>query len=153
MSFEQYPNELKIVVLEDNDKLYMGKYAFTENVELQYIVATLHKRGNGVGNEKFRLNIYSENDTARTIPVYQSEFFEYSDLPAFEYFLGSVRFDFCGEFLASGKTYQLEIEAQNYTRTADTYYFSYVLDHPAIINERDVAGETGAQVAFWGRRF
>ena len=151
MSFEQIPRFLTIRVLETNEKALMGTYAMTENSELAHMVLTIHKRGFAGGSERFKINVYSEQDTLRNTPIYQSS--DHVWVEDGEYWVGRIRFDFSGEHLQAGKSYIMELEAQNYTRNADDFYFAYVLDHPAQLYDRAVSDETGAQLAILGRKF
>lgn len=151
MSKLEYPNLLTIRVLEDNDKADMGLFTFSQNVELSDMVVSMHQRGNFAGSETLKINVYSSNDTLKQSVLFSSNEVALSNVDLGEFSLFDLRFDFSGQFLKSGNSYTLELEAANYTRNLDDYYLAYILDHPNQINERVVADEAGAAVAIFGR--
>ncbi len=149
MSFEQFPDNLHIRILETDESASMGLYSIPSNVQLTNLVVTLHKLGAEAGSERFRVNIHSEDDPNFVTPIYSSAWFDWTSAGSFTNFLGTVRFDLTGAVVRTG-SYFLVLEADNYTRNADTFYFAYVLDDPAVINSRTNPKETGAQIAFLG---
>lgn len=155
MNFEQYPDNLRVRILEDDDNAQMGAFSSPDDRELKHVVLTHFNLGTRTGSETLKINIYGDLETDS--PLYTSNTITYSTVIAAitgattsTNNLGTIRFDFTNSSINKNTNYYLRLQVANYTRNGNSSYLAYVLDHPAQINVRSVSNEAGAQAALVG---
>lgn len=147
MATSNFPDNLQVLVV-DSSELYLGSIDVAANQEWGHILLHMLKFGPHVGDEQFRLNVY--NNEARENKLFSSDTLDVSGVISLEAgsWLGKMRFDFNRQNLNIAATYYITIEPITYTRTADTFYFSAVLDWPLPINTNP-ALRAGAAMELW----
>ena len=98
--------------------------------EIESIRLDIYKHGTEVGNEVFRLNIYSDSSYSNLFA--SSNDVALSDIPSLgAYWLGWLRFDFASFPVVGGANkYYLGLEPVTYTRVGDSFYVTAAADDP-----------------------
>jgi hypothetical protein len=133
-----YPdfNEIKYVYVTDTGTINQLGYAVSSDVkELEFVRLDFYKHGTEVGDEQFRLNIYT--DSAYSQLYAASNIISLSDIEGLgTYWLGWLRFDFDLPILAPNTNYYFGLEPVTYTRNADVFYVGAAADvEPSPVNE------------------
>jgi len=133
MSFNNFASIQGFVVLETGLKQKLGIATIPHELELSHIVLTLYKHGANVGSEQLRINLYA-NDRYDS-PFKSSGWVSIADIEDLSTnWLGWLRFDFERRNISLNQVVYVEIESQNYTRNADTFYLGIGLDDPVRFN-------------------
>lgn len=106
-------------------------------VEIEHIRLNFFKKGTEVGDEVFRLNIYSD-------PGYTNVFASSADftlstdiVPAMgTNWIGWIRFDFDSPIIGADNDFYVGLEPVTYTRVADTFYVGACADYYPTLNPK-----------------
>jgi hypothetical protein len=128
-----------------------GSFDTQDHTDLGHIRLLLYKHGTHGGTERIRLKVYK--DSGLTLLLATSEWSALSDITNLStYWWGWLRFDFARQIVNKLSTYYLQLETENYTRNADTYYLSHSLDWPVPQNTQLTAGRPSAAIQIFGYR-
>ena len=130
MSYPDF-NETKYIFATDTSTVTKLGYIQTDTpIEVEAIRVDFYKHGTEVGDEVFKLNLYSD-DSCTTI-FSSSGSLALSTVPnPGTYWLGWVRFDFDSlPILGGPNKYYIGLEPVTYTRVADTFYVGVSADTP-----------------------
>jgi hypothetical protein len=150
MGFKDFPDELYAKTIDSSEKVKLGSLSYANDSRLRYARLQLFLKGASITNEQFRINILS--DYGKSNPIYSSEWTDLSDITNLATnWIGWVRFDFDDAFIDSDHTYYLELESQNYTRDADTFYIGVIAEYPITTNDvTPVASNLPIKVELYG---
>ena len=129
--FNEVRTEYKIKTIDTAEDVDLGGFYSTSKFELSNMRLLIYKNGTPGGSETATIKLYPNEDF--DVPTYTSDVFTFSNIPDFgEFWIGWVRFDFNREVInldADGDfPYFPRLEMANYTRNADTFYFSTVMN-------------------------
>lgn len=128
MAVSQWPDKLRVLVLESSGVQAVAKFNVPEATQLQYMPLWLRRVGAGAGgSERFRLKVFGISDL--TAPLATSGWVTLAGMTNMaSQWLGWARFDFDRQNLYPGRPYYLGIEPDNYTRNGTTFYVSVLFD-------------------------
>jgi len=151
MSVLNFPEDIHVLVAETSTEMYLGSVSPTYSQELGHMLLRMYKLGAHVGDEQFRIGVYTTADLSDT-PIY-SDTRDITDLTSITSsdWVGRIRFDFNRENMGSALTYYITLDPVTYTRNADTFYMGALLDHPLSVNTNNTP-QAGAAMEFWGYR-
>ena len=127
MSIQRYPSFNYFKVSDTAEAVYAGVFVLTEAIQLRQIICHVYKHGSLSGTETLRAKIYA--DVGLTRILFQSDSYSLSTANMSTYWRGTIPLDFTSErFLDKAKSYFIAFELSNYTRVADSFYFSFLRD-------------------------
>jgi len=126
-------NETKYVYVAESSPSVtkLGCITAENPVEIEHIRLDLYKHGTEVGDEVFRLNIYSDPDYSNLLS--SSSDVALASIPDLgEFWIGWVRFDFADIPIIGGTInhFYIGLESVTYTRVGDTFYVGAAADDP-----------------------
>jgi len=143
MSIQKFPADRLIRIFGDDETVRMGSFKVAKNGDLQHIRVLTFIRGPMTGTQKIRVKIFSES--SYTSLLYTSDWLTLSEISAIKYvasangWYGWLRLDFDRKHLNKNNYYWLSCEIDNYTRNADTSFFSLVYDSPVSVYDNEEA--------------
>lgn len=150
MAYKDF-NEKKYVYVTDTSTVNkLGSIQVDEPIEIANIRLDFYKNGTEVGDEVFRLNIYSDPDYSKVYA--SSNDVALSDIPDLgTYWIGWLRFDFDSIPVVgtSSNTFYIGLEPVTYTRVGDTFYVGAAADWYPNIN--DIGVSVGAYLEIYER--
>jgi len=149
MSIKNFSDELYVKTVESAQESYLGSFTPAVSMELSSLVLSLYKKGAHTGTEEFRIKIYREE--SRTSTPILSDTVKISDAPSITSgdWMGRIRFDFNRENMVAGSSYFVTLDPVVYTRNANVFYFSTLLDWPFSTNSQSGL-EAGSKMELWG---
>jgi len=148
MAFKNFPDELAVRTINTGEEVHLGSINTSVDQELGAIYLTMFKHGAHAGTEQFKLNLYS--DPTRTGTPISSNTISVSDITSMvsSDWMGRIRYDFARENINLNTTYEVTIQPVMYTRSANSFYFSAVLDWPVNTNLNN-SPQAAAKMALW----
>ena len=150
MAYEQFNEEKYLFVTDTGTVTKLGSVEADNPVEISNIRLDFYKHGTEVGDEVFRLNIYSDSDYS--VLFASSSDVSLSDIPGLgTYWIGWLRFDF-PEIPIIGtdqNKFYIGLEPVTYTRTGDTFYVGAAADWYPNLNE--IGAGVGGYLEIYGR--
>lgn len=148
MAWKNFSEKLWVKVQETGTINGLGKITSTDNYTLEHIRIVLYSHGIAAGSETLQLKLYTDVD--HTIEYAASNVVTLSDIPNFgTNWLGLLRFDFATKPNMNAKPKYAALTAGSYTRVADTFYLSSVLEWPLDVNSV-IKGNRGAWLEMYG---
>lgn len=121
------PDLTYVKTLNTNETVLAGSITLPYATELSAVQVLLFKKGVESGSERLRCKLYG--DVARTNLLYTGEWSDLQDIEDFGInWWGWVSLEFGRPHIPADLTLYVSIESDSYTRIADTYYLSLVLD-------------------------
>ena len=133
MSFSDFRDTSYFKTIDTAEKIELGSFNPSVHRQVEYMRICIFIHNISITTQSLRINVLSAyNDP---VPMFSSAWSDLGDISNLSsYWIGWVRFDFSQQFMSSDLTYYLELETNNYTRTADTNYLAARLDDPLSIN-------------------
>lgn len=134
MAYKDFSETIYIKTVDTSENVKVGGLKLDTSGELGHIRVLMYIAGILAGSEQIRINICS--DAACTKTIYTSDWSDIADITdengatTTGNWLGWIRTDFNKENLNSAITYYAQVELQNYTRNADTFYIGLAYDFP-----------------------
>lgn len=136
MGFTQFPSMLYAKVSETDEIFMAAGFTPGASQQLRHMVLTMYHAGTAAGTERFRLKLF--HDRALTKLYATGDWLELASIDGLsDSWLGRVRFDFSDPWLNQSFTYYVALEADGYTRAADTRFVAWVLDWPLPVNSQN----------------
>lgn len=127
MTVIKYLNSDYFKVSDTAESVFAGEFVLDESIQVKQMICHMYKHGALSGNESLVAKVYS--DSAMTKLIFQSSSYLLSTANMTTYWRGLVPIEFATErFLEAGKSYYIAFELSNYTRNADDFYISFLVD-------------------------
>lgn len=128
MTVIKYLNSDYFKVSDIAESVFAGGFVLDESMQVKQLLCHIYKHGALAGSESIVAKVYS--DSSLTKLLFQSSPYLLSTASMTTYWRGLIPLEFATEkFLEAGKSYYIVFELSNYTRSADSFYISFLVEN------------------------
>lgn len=153
MGFGNFNKKQWVNVLEDDaTTISLGVINFVTATTLKHLVLKYYiKDVTSITNETVQIQLHTSDNYTRVLASSNTVLMS-SMFTGTTNYIGRARFDFTGVALNPTTNYYLSVKTTNYTRNADTSYFSIFYDLPFPVHLTGAA-ETAETVTEYAKEF